>query len=126
MPAPTLGLGATRPHPGRARSRARPMAARSAGAPSESDPNADPSEGMGRLGIEVRELRDVGLVLARLQANLAYEPHRREGESTIHEHYGTRVRGVDHDCPGGGRTVIESDVGVHRLEIGRASCRERV
>src|SRR2546430_11883674 len=57
-----------------------------------------------------RELRGEGLVLARLQANLAHELHRCEGESTIHEHYGARVRGVDHDCPGGGRTVIESDV----------------
>src|SRR5437016_14123551 len=115
MTAPTIGFGATRPQPRRARSRARSMAARSAGVPSESEPNADASEGMCRLGIEVREPRDVGLVLARLQANLAYELHRREGESTIHEHYGARVRGVDHDCPDVGRTVVESDVGVHRL-----------
>src|SRR2546426_11256850 len=115
MTAPTIGFGATRPQPRRARSGARSMAARPAGAPQESEPNADPSEGMCRFGIEVRELRDVGLVLARLQANLAYELHRREGESTIHEHYGARVRGVDHDCPGGGRTVIESDVRIHRL-----------
>src|SRR2546421_260690 len=89
--------------------------ARGAGGSTESKPNADPPEARGPFGIEARELRAVGLALARLQANLAYEPHRREGESTIHEHYGTRVRGVDHDCPGGGRTVIESDVGIHRL-----------
>src|SRR2546429_3473397 len=76
---------------------------------------ADASEGMSRLGIEAGDPGELGRVLPRLQANLAYELHRREGESTIHEHYGARVRGVDHDCPGGGRSVIESDVGVHRL-----------
>src|SRR2546429_2494597 len=114
MTAPTMGLGATRPQPRRARSRARSIAARSGGR-SESEPDAEASEDMCRLGIEVRELRGEGLVLARLQANLAHELYRREGESTIHEHYGARVRRVDHDCPGGGRTVIESDVGIHRL-----------
>src|SRR5207245_2126985 len=91
------------------------MAARSAGGRSESEANADTSEGMCRLGIEVLELRDVLLVLPRLQANLAYKLHGREGEAAVHEHQRSRVRGVDHHRPDGGRAVPEADVGVARL-----------
>src|SRR2546427_9475083 len=72
------------------------MAPRSAGGRSESEANADTSEGMCRLGIEVLELRDVLLVLPRLQANLAYELHGREGEATVDECQGARVGRVDH------------------------------
>src|SRR5437870_6162485 len=72
------------------------MAARSAGGRSESEANADTSEGMCRLGIEVLELRDVLLVLPRLQANLAYKLHGREGQATVDEYQGARVGRVDH------------------------------
>src|SRR5213593_4987737 len=96
MTAPTMGFGATRPQPRRARSRARSMAPRSAGGRSESEANADTSEGMCRLEIEVLELRDVLLVLPRLQANLAYKLHGREGEATVDEYQGARVGRVDH------------------------------
>src|SRR2546421_11856161 len=115
MTAPTIGFGATRPQPRRARSRARSMAARSAGVPSESEPNADTSEGMCRLGIEVRELRGEGLAPARLQANLAHELHGREGESAVDEHHGTGIGGVDHHRPRARRAVVEPDVRTVRL-----------
>src|SRR3989442_13715304 len=91
MTAPTMGFGATRPQPRRARSRARSMAARSAGGRSESEANPDTSEGMCRLGIEVLELRDVLLVLPRLQANLAYKLHGPEGEATLDDYQGPRL-----------------------------------
>src|SRR5438034_1592276 len=95
------------------------MAARSAGGRSESEANADTSEGMCRLGIEVLELRDVLLVLPRLQANLAYKLHGREGETTVDEYQGARVGRVDHHCPHVRRagSVIEPDVGVGRLVV---------
>src|SRR5882762_488284 len=111
-----MGLGATRPQPRRARSRARSIAARSDGR-SESKPNADTSEGMCRLGIKVRELRDVALVLTRLQANLAYQLHRREGESAVHEHQGPCVRRVDHHGADARRrgAVMEPDVRILRF-----------
>src|SRR5438552_9616856 len=86
------------------------MAARSAGGRSESEANADTSEGMCRLGIEVLELRDVLLVLPRLQANLAYKLHGREGEATVDEYQGARVSRVDHHRPH-----------ARRGEIGRAT-----
>src|SRR5213078_3079997 len=105
MTAPTMGFGATRPQPRRARSRARSMAARSAGGRSESEPNADTSEGMGRLGIEAGERRRERLVLACLQANLAYQLDGREGEAAVHEDQGAGV----------GRAVIEPDVSIGRL-----------
>src|SRR5438477_4265555 len=95
------------------------MAARWAGGASESEANADTSEGMCRLGIEVLELRDVLLVLPRLQANLAYKLHGREGETTVDEYQGARVGRVDHHCPHVRRagSVIEPDVGVGRLVV---------
>src|SRR6058998_1567924 len=93
------------------------MAARSAGGRSESEANADTSEGMCRLGIEVLELRDVLLVLPRLQANLAYKLHGREGEATVDEYQGARVGRVDHHGSHVRRagSVVEPDVGVGRL-----------
>src|SRR6266571_5237526 len=93
------------------------MAARSAGGRSESEANADTSEGMCRLGVEVLELRDVLLVLPRLQANLAYELHGREGEATVDECQGARVGRVDHHGSHvrRGGSVVEPDVGVGRL-----------
>src|SRR2546428_431373 len=101
--APTRGLGATRPQPRRARSRARSMAARSAGGGaaravdrSESEPDADTSEDMCRLGIEAGELRDVALVLAGLQAELPHELHGSQAESAVHENQGTCIGRVDH------------------------------
>src|SRR6266508_3485472 len=114
--APTRGLGATRPQPRRARSRARSIAARSGGR-SESEPDADTSEDMSRLGIEVLELRDVLLVLPRLQANLAYKLHGREGEATVDEYQGARVGRVDHHGSHArrGDGVIEPDVRVARF-----------
>src|SRR5881392_4318799 len=115
MTAPTMGFGATRPQPRRARSRARSMAARSAGGRSESEPNADTSEGMGRLGIEAGERRRERLVLACLQANLAYQLDGREGEAAVHEDQGAGVGRVDHHRPDVGRAVIEPDVSIGRL-----------
>src|SRR5207302_1309944 len=112
--APTRGFGATRPQPRRARSRARCIAARSGGR-SEAESDAEPSEDMSRLGIETRELRDVALILARLQANLAHQLHDGEREAAVHEHEGTGVGGVDHDRPRRRRTVIEPDVRIVRL-----------
>src|SRR5437879_13587197 len=72
------------------------MAARSAGGRSESEANADTSEGMCRRGMEVLELRNVLLVLPRLQANLAYKLHGREGHATVDEYQGARAGRVDH------------------------------
>src|SRR5207244_12148975 len=96
--APTRGFGATRPQPRRARSRARSIAARSAGGGAarssvslESEPDAETSEDMGRLGIEVRELRDEGLVLARLKPNRAPELHGRQGEARQPTHHAPRM-----------------------------------
>src|SRR5207248_440713 len=116
--APTRGFGATRPQPRRARSRARCIAARSgAGGSSEAEPDADTSEDMCRLGIEARELRDVALILARLQANLAYQLDDGEREAAVHEHESTGVGGVDHDRPRRRRTVVEPDVRIARLVV---------
>src|SRR5216117_1966759 len=117
MTAPTMGFGATRPQPRRARSRARSMAARSAGGGSESEPNADTSEGMGRLGVEVRERRSERLVLACLQANLAYQLDGREGESAVYEHQGAGVGRVDHHGAHARQrgAVMEPDVRILRF-----------
>src|SRR5207249_11917887 len=92
------------------------MAARSAGGRSESEANADTSEGMCRLGIEVLELRDVLLVLPRLQANLAYKLHGREGQATVDEYQGARVGRVDHHRVHArrGDRIVEPDVGIAR------------
>src|SRR5438552_8186216 len=133
--APTSGFGATRPLPRRARSRARSIAICSAGRGcarllySESEPDADASEDMRRLRIEVREPGEVGLILACLQANLAYQVHGREGEATIHECHGAGIGRIDHHGPRVRRVegvVVEPDVRVLGLVVVHADSRRDV
>src|SRR6266550_2821979 len=109
--APTSGFGATRPQPRRARSRARSIASRS-----EPEPDAEPSEDMSRLGIEIPERGREALILPGLEAQLRHQFHRGEIEPAVHEQDLPRVVRIDDDGRHArrGRSIVEADTRLAR------------
>src|SRR2546430_13632393 len=86
------------------------MAARSAGGRSESEPNADASEGMPRLRIEIPERGSETLILPGLEPELRHEFHRGEIDPAVHEQYFAGAARIDHDGSHARWPVVEANV----------------
>src|SRR2546430_1206877 len=78
---------------------------------SEAEPDADSSEDMPRLGIEIPERGDEALVFPGLEPELRHEFHHGETEPAVDEQDLACVVRIDDDRPHarGGRSIVEAD-----------------